>query len=82
MTREKVIRIINYSKDLGLALSIVFSVNEVQKEEYIDFNSLFFNDVWIVNDDELVLHDEINRRWITISIVKIKSIRIYEKIIF
>lgn len=62
MTREKVERIIYYSKDLGLALSIVFLVNEVQKEEYIDFNSLFFNDVWIANDDELILHDEINRR--------------------
>ena len=31
MTKEKVRRIIDYSKDLGLALSIVFSVNEVQK---------------------------------------------------
>ena len=81
MTEEKVRRIINYSKDLGLALSIVFSVNEVQKEEYIDFNSLYFHDVWIVNDEELMLHDEINRRWITISIDKIKSIRIYEKVI-
>ena len=52
-----------------------------KKEEYIDFNSLFFHDVWIVNDDKLMLHDEINRRWITISISKIKSIRIYEKVI-
>ena len=33
MTREKVGRIIDYSKDLGLALSIVFSEHEVQKEE-------------------------------------------------
>lgn len=45
MTREKVEHIIYYSKDLELALSIVFLVNEVQKEEYIDFNNLFFNDV-------------------------------------
>lgn len=82
MTLEKVRRIIDYSKDLGLALSIVFSVNEVQKEEYINFNSQSFHDVWIANDDELMLHDEINKRWITISIAKIKSIRIHEKVIF
>lgn len=81
MTKEKVGRIIDYSKDLGLALSIVFSEHGVQKEEYIDFNSQSFHDVWIANDEDLMLHDEINKRWITISIAKIKSIRIYEKVI-
>lgn len=82
MPCEKVRHIINYSKDLGLALFIVFSVNGVQEVIYIDFDSQFFHDVWIANDDKLVLHDEINKRWITISIATIESIMIHEKVIF
>lgn len=80
MTREKLGRIIDYSKDLGLTLSIVFIENGVQQKERINFDNI--NDVWICNDDELMLHDEINRRWITISIARIESINIHEKIIF
>ena len=53
-----------------------------KKKNILTLIVYFFHDVWIVNDDQLMLHDEINRRWITISIAKIKSIRIYEKIIF
>lgn len=81
MTREKVGRIIDYSKDLGLALSIAFLVNGVQEVEYINFNSQYIHDVWIANDDELILHDETNKRWITISIAIIESITIHEKVI-
>lgn len=82
MTREKVGRIIDYSKDLGLSLSIVFSINGVQEVESIDFNSQSFYDVWIANDDKLMFYDEINRRWVDISIARIESINIHEKVIF
>lgn len=80
MTRERLRRIIDYSKDLGLTLSIVFIENGVQQKERINFNNI--RDVWICNDENLILYDEIIKRWITINIVKIESINIYEKIIF
>lgn len=80
MTREKVGRIIDYSKDLGLALSIAFLVNGVQQKEHINFNNI--RDVWICNDDDLMLYDEIIKRWITINIAIIESITIHEKIIY
>lgn len=80
MTREKLGRIIDYSKDLGLTLSIVFIENGVQQKEHINFNNI--RDVWICNDDDLMLYDEIIKRWITINIAKIESINIHEKIIF
>lgn len=80
MTREKVGQIIDYSKDLGLTLSIVFIENGVQQKERINFNNI--KDVWICNDKDLMLYDEIIKRWITINIAKIESINIHEKIIF
>lgn len=80
MTREKLGRIIDYSKDLGLTLSIVFIENGVQQKERINFNNI--RDVWICNDENLILYDEIIKRWITINIAKIESINIHEKIIF
>ena len=80
MTREKLRRIIDYSKNLGLTLSIVFIENGVQQKERINFNNI--RDVWICNDEDLILYDEIIKRWITINIAKIESINIHEKIIF
>lgn len=80
MTREKLRQIIDYSKDLGLTLSIVFIENGVQQKEHINFDNI--KDVWICNDDDLMLYDEIIKRWITINIAKIESINIHEKIIF
>lgn len=80
MTREKLGQIIDYSKYLGLTLSIVFSVKGVQKVERINFNNI--SDAWICNDEDLMLYDEVIKRWITISIAKIESINIHEKVIF
>lgn len=63
MTREKVGRIIDYSKDLGLPLSIVFI------KEHINFDNI--KDVWVCNDDDLMLYDDFIKRWITITITNI-----------
>ncbi len=82
MTREKVGRIIDYSKDLGLALTISFTENARQQTEFINFNDESFNDTWIDNDDDLVFYDEINKRWIFINIARINWIKIHEKDIF
>lgn len=80
MTREKLGRIIDYSKDLGLTLSIVFIENGVQQKERINFDNI--KDVWICNDDDLILYNEFIKRWITISLAKIAYIEIHEKVIY
>lgn len=80
MTREKVGRIIDYSKDLGLTLSIVFIENGVQQKEYINFNNI--SDVYICNDENLMLYNELIKRWATINIANIAYIEIHEKVIY
>lgn len=80
MTREKVGRIIDYSKDLGLSLSIVFIKDGVQQKECINFDSI--KDVWICNDDNLILYNEFIKRWITITIANIAYVEIHEKVIY
>ena len=79
MTREKLRQIIDYSKDLGLTLSIVFIENGVQQKERINDN---IRDVWICNDDDLMLYDEIIKRWFTVNIAKIAYIEIHQKVIY
>lgn len=80
MTREKVGRIIDYSKDLGLSLSIVFIKDGVQQKECINFDNI--KDVWICNDDNLILYNEFIKRWITITIANIAYVEIHEKVIY
>ena len=80
MTREKVKQVIDYSKDLGLSLSIVFIENGVQQKERINFDNI--KDVWICNDDDLILYNKFIKRWITINIAKIAYIEIHEKVIY
>lgn len=80
MTREKVGRIIDYSKDLGLTLSIVFIENGVQQKECINFNNI--SDVYICNDENLMLYNELIKRWATINIANIAYIEIHEKVIY
>lgn len=80
MTRSKVVMIFDCAKYLELSLSIVFLENGVQQKEHINFNSEYFNDVWIDNDD-LHFYDNSIKRWIIINIAKIEYIRIHEKII-
>lgn len=80
MTHEKVKQLIDYSKDLGLSLSIVFIENGVQQKERINFNNI--KDVWICNDDDLILYNKFIKRWITINIAKIAYIEIHEKVIY
>ena len=80
MTREKVKQLIDYSKDLGLSLSIVFIENGVQQKERINFDNI--KDVWICNDDDLILYNKFIKRWITINIAKIAYIEIHEKVIY
>lgn len=80
MTHEKVKQLIDYSKDLGLSLSIVFIENGVQQKERINFDNI--KDVWICNDDDLILYNKFIKRWITINIAKIAYIEIHEKVIY
>ena len=80
MTREKVGRIIDYSKDLGLSLSIVFIENGVQQKERINFDNI--KDVWICNDENLILYNELIKHWVTINIANIAYIEIHEKVIY
>lgn len=60
MIREKLGQIIDYSKDLGLTLSIVFIENGVQQKEHINFNNI--SDVYICNDESLMLYNELIKR--------------------
>lgn len=46
MTREKVEQLIDYSLDLGLALSVLFVENGVQQEEYVNLNNQAFLDTF------------------------------------
>ena len=80
MTLEKVRQIIDYSKDLGLLLSIVFIKDGVQQKERINFDNI--KDVWICNDDNLILYNDFIKRWITITIANIAYIEIHEKVIY
>lgn len=80
MTLEKVRQIIDYSKDLGLSLSIVFIKDGVQQKERINFDNI--KDIWICNDDNIVLYNEFIKRWITINIANIAYIEIHEKVIY
>lgn len=80
MTREKLGQIIDYSKDLGLSLSIVFIENGVQQKERINFNNI--SDVWICNGENLILYNELIKRWITVNIANIAYIEIHEKVIY
>lgn len=80
MIREKLGQIIDYSKDLGLTLSIVFIENGVQQKEHINFNNI--SDVYICNDENLMLYNELIKRWATINIAKIAYIEIHEKVIY
>lgn len=76
----KVKQLIDYSKDLGLSLLIVFIENGVQQKERINFDNI--KDVWICNDDDLILYNKFIKRWITINIAKIAYIEIHEKVIY
>lgn len=80
MIREKLGQIIDYSKDLGLTLSIVFIENGVQQKEHINFNNI--SDVYICNDENLMLYNELIKRWATINIAKIAYIEIHKKVIY
>lgn len=80
MTQEKLRQIIDCSKNLKLTLSIVFIENGVQQKQRINFNNISY--AWFCNDEDLILYDEIIKRWITINIAKIVSVNINEKIIF
>ena len=80
MIREKLEQIIDYSKDLGLTLSIVFIENGVQQKEHINFNNI--SDIYICNDENLMLYNELIKRWATINIANIAYIEIYEKVIY
>ena len=82
MTREKVEQVINYSKDLALALSIVFIENGVQQEEYVNLNDPALVDTFVDDNDNLAFYDEFDNRWILINITKIAYIVIHEKVIF
>ena len=82
MTREKVKQLINYSKDLGLVLSILFMENGVQQEEYVNLNDPALVDTFVDDNDNLTFYDEFDNRWITINIAKIVYIVIHEKVIF
>lgn len=82
MTRGKVGMILDYSKDLGLALTISFTENARRQIKFINFNNESFIDIWIDNDDNLAFYDEINNRWIFINIARINWIKIHEKDIF
>ena len=80
MIREKLEQIIDYSKDLGLTLSIVFIENGVQQKEHINFNNI--SDIYICNDENLMLYNELIKRWATINIANIAYIEIHEKVIY
>lgn len=80
MIREKLGQIIDYSKDLGLTLSIVFIENGVQQKEHINFNNI--SDIYICNDENLMLYNELIKRWATINIANIAYIEIHEKVIY
>ena len=80
MIREKLGQIIDYSKDLGLTLSIVFIENGVQQKEHINFNNI--SDIYICNDENLMLYNELIKRWATINIANMTYIEIHEKVIY
>ena len=82
MTREKVEQLIDYSKDLGLVLSILFMENGVQQEEYINLKDPALVDTFVDDNDNLAFYDEFDNRWIFINITKIVYIVIYEKVIY
>lgn len=81
MTREKLERIIEYSKNLELSLSVVFVEDGVQQEERIHFIYESFNDAYIDNVNNLNIYYRFNKRRIIINIAKIIYIKIYEKVI-
>lgn len=82
MTREKVEQLIDYSKDLGLVLSILFMENGVQQEEYINLKDPALVDTFVDDNDNLAFYDKFDNRWIFINIAKIVYIVIHEKVIF
>lgn len=82
MTREKVKQLIDYSKDLGLVLSILFMENGVQQEKYINLKDPALVDTFVDDNDNLTFYDKFDNRWVTINIAKIVYIVIHEKVIF
>ena len=53
---------------------------EYNKKERINFDNI--KDVWICNDDDLILYNDFIKRWITITIANIVYIEIHEKVIY